>query len=101
MLSKKISPSHTAARKFPPLPCTFGYPELTVNSPPALVPYDPEVNGIAPLDPELDGPESIAASPHAPEGNISPLMETKPSAPKPKDPATKEKWSLATVLLER
>ena len=101
MLLKKIPPSHAAARKFPPLPCTLGYPDLTINSPPAVDPDDPEVNGIAPLNPELDEPESIATAPHVPEANILPLMETNPSSPNPEDPATKEKWFLATVLLVR
>ena len=44
--------SHAAARKFPPLPCTLEYPDLTINSPPALDPDDPEVNGIVPLYPD-------------------------------------------------
>ena len=90
VLWKKISPSHADARKFSPLPRTLGYLDLTINSPPALDADDPGVIGIAPLDPELDNPEFIAASPHVPEANISPLMETNPSATKFEDPATKE-----------
>ena len=49
----------------------LGYPELTINSPLALDPDYPDVNGIAPLDPELDDPESIAAALHFPEANIA------------------------------
>ena len=73
--------------------------ELTINSPPALDPDYPEVNGIAPLHPELNDPASIATTLHVPEANATPLMETNPSTPKPEDPALIEGWFLAAVLL--